>query len=417
MTKTFIINSTKSFENLKLDEFKNYDSISTSSIPNNYMMMDQHAITLAEMIKASSTIRSIDLKKNLITNEGAIALAKAIEASNTIKFINLNDNWIGAPGILALETALKMNITITEAIFYYVFSPSSPEWELVLNTETYSQWQESDNIKPYLERNQKIQKDVQKICEFLNDSTSKTLDIDFSKYDDPVFWLMQLTSDTQNILKKKLKQLVLNKLSDNMLTSVQAIDFDDLLTFVSSDMETLDDIQVQKEERLEKIMQEKASEIMSILFPEKISKILDINKIKNTLETFHLLASKSDKIDLYGALDNHALIYHLGLHHDDVFIKLLRDIKTYIHYNEIHKARIKDDSPTYYITALAILDVIEKSDNINVAAFENSFSRDTEYPLYILAERESAAEKSLSQLTDDYDTHKDFADNVIGDTE
>ena len=73
---------------------------------------DDGAIHLANAIKHSSSIRSVNLNSNKIGNKGAIALAEAIKANQNLKSFSIKKNLFNDPmngeveGELALQEAL-----------------------------------------------------------------------------------------------------------------------------------------------------------------------------------------------------------------------------------------------------------------------------------------------------------------------
>ncbi|CAE7855912.1 NLRC3 [Symbiodinium necroappetens] len=68
---------------------------------------DSHAEVLAEAIKVSSSIESVDLSSNHIGSVGARALAEALKVTSSVRKIDLSSNYIGDPGGQALAEAVK----------------------------------------------------------------------------------------------------------------------------------------------------------------------------------------------------------------------------------------------------------------------------------------------------------------------
>ncbi|KAG0064941.1 hypothetical protein BGZ89_008736 [Linnemannia elongata] len=64
-------------------------------------------------IVANSTLTSLDLRNNLIGDNGAQALAEALKTNSTLTTLKLWSNSIGPDGARALSEALKTNSTLT----------------------------------------------------------------------------------------------------------------------------------------------------------------------------------------------------------------------------------------------------------------------------------------------------------------
>jgi Ran GTPase-activating protein (RanGAP) involved in mRNA processing and transport len=69
---------------------------------------------LAQIIKLSSSLQTLDVSFNQIRDEGAHAIAEAIPFSNTLRFINLHCNDIEDEGAAALIESLKRNSSVVE---------------------------------------------------------------------------------------------------------------------------------------------------------------------------------------------------------------------------------------------------------------------------------------------------------------
>jgi hypothetical protein len=74
---------------------------------------DEDAAALADALNVNTSVTTIWLDGNLISNEGAAVLADALNVNSSVTFINLEDNQIGNEGALALADALKVNISVT----------------------------------------------------------------------------------------------------------------------------------------------------------------------------------------------------------------------------------------------------------------------------------------------------------------
>ncbi|AZL16107.1 F-box protein [Rickettsiales endosymbiont of Stachyamoeba lipophora] len=71
------------------------------------------AKTIADALKANTTITFLQLKSNSIGTEEALAIADALKTNTTLASLNLDWNSIGAAGALAIADALKANTTLT----------------------------------------------------------------------------------------------------------------------------------------------------------------------------------------------------------------------------------------------------------------------------------------------------------------
>jgi len=65
-------------------------------------------------IMANSALRTFDLERNSVGDNGALALSEALKTNSTPTTLNLMRNWIGDNGAQGLSEALKMtNSTLT----------------------------------------------------------------------------------------------------------------------------------------------------------------------------------------------------------------------------------------------------------------------------------------------------------------
>ena len=70
------------------------------------------AAALAEAVRTSTTLQTIDLSRKIIGDVGAAALAEALRTNTTLQTINLKNNEIGAAAAAALAEALRTNTTL-----------------------------------------------------------------------------------------------------------------------------------------------------------------------------------------------------------------------------------------------------------------------------------------------------------------
>ena len=75
---------------------------------------DSGAREIAEYVRASKTLRTLNLGGNKIGAEGAAAIGDALRASRTLTELNLIGNKIGDEGAAAIGDALRANDALTE---------------------------------------------------------------------------------------------------------------------------------------------------------------------------------------------------------------------------------------------------------------------------------------------------------------
>lgn len=80
---------------------------------------DDGAVALADAIaEASSTLKTLDLTINKISNRGAKALAHSLTTNTTLTTLNLTQNAIQLEGLQALEAAAAVNTTLDSLQVY-----------------------------------------------------------------------------------------------------------------------------------------------------------------------------------------------------------------------------------------------------------------------------------------------------------
>ncbi|KAG0273169.1 hypothetical protein BGZ95_011003 [Linnemannia exigua] len=70
---------------------------------------DVGAVILSEALRTNSTLTTLDLYCNSIGGDGAVALSEALKTNSTLTTLNFYGNWIGANGAKALSETLKIN--------------------------------------------------------------------------------------------------------------------------------------------------------------------------------------------------------------------------------------------------------------------------------------------------------------------
>jgi len=73
---------------------------------------DVEAIIIAEFLKSNTSIKRLDLARNLIADDGACALAKALSENTSLEYLNLESNSVAEKGGKALSRAVASNPTL-----------------------------------------------------------------------------------------------------------------------------------------------------------------------------------------------------------------------------------------------------------------------------------------------------------------
>ncbi|KAL0248077.1 hypothetical protein GEMRC1_003314 [Eukaryota sp. GEM-RC1] len=81
-------------------------------------MTDDHVLILERALQDNSTLTTIDLSENSIGDAGAVALARLLTVNSVINSIDLCYNSIGDTGAIALANALKFNSTVTKILLF-----------------------------------------------------------------------------------------------------------------------------------------------------------------------------------------------------------------------------------------------------------------------------------------------------------
>ena len=77
------------------------------------------AITLAHALRENTTVTNLNLRFNIIGNEGAQAIADMLAVNTKLTHLSLESNQIGDEGAHALANALKVNSTLTSIVLGY----------------------------------------------------------------------------------------------------------------------------------------------------------------------------------------------------------------------------------------------------------------------------------------------------------
>ena len=85
----------------------------------NNNISEEGAQALATALMTNTTVTSVDLGINIIDAEGAQALATALMTNTTVTHVDLVNNSIGAEGAQALVTALSTNMTLRKLTMSY----------------------------------------------------------------------------------------------------------------------------------------------------------------------------------------------------------------------------------------------------------------------------------------------------------
>ncbi|KAL0205983.1 hypothetical protein P9112_001290 [Eukaryota sp. TZLM1-RC] len=93
-------------------------SLTTLDLHNN-QITDEGAGALARALESNCTLTTLHLENNKIADEGASALARALESNCTLTTLHLEDNKIADEGASALARALESNSTLTTLYLEY----------------------------------------------------------------------------------------------------------------------------------------------------------------------------------------------------------------------------------------------------------------------------------------------------------
>uniref|UniRef100_A0A7S2J7L5 Uncharacterized protein n=1 Tax=Haptolina brevifila TaxID=156173 RepID=A0A7S2J7L5_9EUKA len=91
---------------------------------------DVDAIIIAELLKANTSVKRLDLARNQIGDAGACALAAVIQTNTVIEYVNLESNTLGERAGLAFRNALEGNTTLQYLNLMYNSVPTSLQAEI-----------------------------------------------------------------------------------------------------------------------------------------------------------------------------------------------------------------------------------------------------------------------------------------------
>jgi hypothetical protein len=91
---------------------------------------DVDAIIIAELLKANTCVKRLDLARNQIGDAGACALAAVLQTNSIIEYVNLESNMLGDRAGLAFRNALQGNTTLQYLNLMYNSVPSALQVEI-----------------------------------------------------------------------------------------------------------------------------------------------------------------------------------------------------------------------------------------------------------------------------------------------
>lgn len=91
---------------------------------------DVDAIIIAELLKANTSVKRLDLARNQIGDAGACALAAVLQTNTVIEYVNLESNTLGERAGLAFREALRGNTTLQYLNLMYNSVPSALQVEI-----------------------------------------------------------------------------------------------------------------------------------------------------------------------------------------------------------------------------------------------------------------------------------------------
>jgi len=91
---------------------------------------DVDAIIIAELLKANTSVKRLDLARNQIGDAGACALAAVLQTNTVIEYVNLESNTLGERAGVAFRNALQGNTTLQYLNLMYNSVPSALQVEI-----------------------------------------------------------------------------------------------------------------------------------------------------------------------------------------------------------------------------------------------------------------------------------------------
>ena len=86
---------------------------------------DTDAILIAQLLRANTTVKRLDLARNQIGDAGACALAEMLIGNTTIEYLNLESNTFGEKAGRAFRAALGLNSTLQYLNLMYNSVPNA----------------------------------------------------------------------------------------------------------------------------------------------------------------------------------------------------------------------------------------------------------------------------------------------------
>jgi hypothetical protein len=108
---------------------------------------DVEAIIIAELLRANTTVKRLDLARNQIGDAGACALAAVLSVNDTIEYLNLENNTFGERAGNAFMHALHGNSTLQYLNLMYNSVPTGVQDRI---KETWSSSRESQGVGLHL---------------------------------------------------------------------------------------------------------------------------------------------------------------------------------------------------------------------------------------------------------------------------
>jgi hypothetical protein len=122
---------------------------------------DVDAIIIAELMKANTSVKRLDLARNQIGDAGACALAGVLRTNTNVEYVNLESNTLGEKAGVAFRNALQNNTTLSYLNLMYNSVPTA------LQVEIRETWQS-------LRQDQQVSRTPTRSPSHINPSPSQT---------------------------------------------------------------------------------------------------------------------------------------------------------------------------------------------------------------------------------------------------
>ena len=104
----------KRFSHCCIEEYLNVQSVSLQNNGMGYFGIEIEIIS--DCLKFNSTLHTLNLSSNKITDEGAKSLAEAIQVNTTIQKLNISKNWVSKEGVMRIVEACTENRTLHKLV-------------------------------------------------------------------------------------------------------------------------------------------------------------------------------------------------------------------------------------------------------------------------------------------------------------